>query len=165
MGEPGNIAELARALAARDLSSFNAYEPLHTATKTTMQELAREEFDDWFLDIRHRLGPDALFTGEQIRQAVELEAGSDHGHALRDRVAKRVRAHAEGVPTLDRPRMPANMLGQRPKILRWRGYSGPVIDSLEVARALVERSDTLLFGGDGARDASQAGSGPGPRPN
>jgi hypothetical protein len=166
MGEPGNIAELARALAARDLSGFNAYEPLHTATKTTMQELARTEFDDWFLDIRRRLGPHALFTGELIEQAIRLEAGSDHSHALRDRVTARVRTEAMGVPTLDRPRMPLNPLtGRRDWIMCWRGYDGPRIDTLELARALVERSRALLLGGDEGTDPAAGGASPGSRPN
>ena len=49
MDQPGNIAELARWLEARDIGEFDAYTPLRTVTKTTMQELARSDLDDAFI--------------------------------------------------------------------------------------------------------------------
>ena len=68
MEQPGNIAALAGFLERRDLSGFDAYTPLRTATKAVMQELARSELDDGFAAARKLLGRGALFTGESLRR-------------------------------------------------------------------------------------------------
>jgi hypothetical protein len=117
MDQPGNIAELARWLEARDLSAFDAYAPLVTQTKTTMQELSRSALDDAFSMVRRRIGPQRLFTGEQIRTAVAIEVGDAMpAETIRQWVTRQVRAEAARVDELKTPAPEG-----RHRILAWRG--------------------------------------------
>jgi len=115
MDVPGNIAELARWLEARDLSTFDAYLPPVTETKTVMQELGRSELDDAFNAVRRKIGPKRLFTGEQIKTAVLVEMGEyTAGEELTRWVRRKVREAATRVGhQTARP--------QRHHILGWRG--------------------------------------------
>jgi hypothetical protein len=116
MDMPGNIAALARALEARDIDGFNAYEPLPTTTKDVMQELARSELDDAYDAVRRRIGPTRLFTGEQVRTAVLVELGDSIGSdTIRHQVTRKLRADATYVGAQLQPS------SGRHKILAWRG--------------------------------------------
>jgi|KBSSwiStaDraftv2_1062776.scaffolds.fasta_scaffold65058_4 hypothetical protein len=139
MNQPGNIAGLARWLEARDLTGFDAYAPPSTETKTTMQELARSELDDAFMTIRRRIGPNGLFTGEQIRAAVVQEAGDTGvGDELRRWVNRRIRSEAVQVKDYRTPSPVRN------KILGWRGTSSAWVADLAIAQHAVENTTTNL---------------------
>jgi hypothetical protein len=138
MDQPGNIAELARFLEARDLSQFNAYAPLETATKTTMQELSRSELDDAFALVRRQLGKSALFTGEQISEAVRSEVG-DGSEDMRKAIKRWIRAECTQLKTF---RMVIS--AGRQKILCWRDRIGIEVSDENVARELVKRTQKIL---------------------
>jgi hypothetical protein len=146
MNVPGNIAALFRLLSARNLSEFDAYAPLHTETKTTMQELALSELDEWVINVRKRLGPNALFTGEFLMVAACGDLGMDIGE-LRIRLRRRLRAETKQVPALVlNPRMARRSAGgPQDKILCWRDYGGPIVGNIATARALVEHSRATLL--------------------
>lgn len=146
MDEPVNIAVLARWLEARDLSGFNMFEPLVTEAKTVMQELARTDLDIAFEEVRNTIGETALFTGEQIKNAVQLELG-DHtaGEATRRWVAQRLRREAVKVKGF---RMPRELL--RHWILAWRGYdlrSVPAATQATAVRAVKATAKRLAADG------------------
>jgi hypothetical protein len=134
MDDPGNIAELARWLEARDIEAFDVYTPLVTKTKTTMQELARSELDDAFIAVRKLIDANALFTSDQIIRAVEEELGSARGEEYKNWVRRRIRSDAA---TLESFRMPRGVTGQRNKILYWRGADCSGVKSASHAQALV----------------------------
>lgn len=79
--DPGNIAELARFLAARDLSAFNMYVPLDTATKREMTELAASQVDNILADLAVEANRGLVFTRPYLEQEVEavLSGGSMRG--------------------------------------------------------------------------------------
>jgi len=117
MDLPGNIAELARWLEARDLTSFDVYTPPVTETKTVMQELARSEIDDAYQTVRRAIGPNGLFTTEQVKSAVLREMGDNMpADDVRRWVARRVRA--DGARFHDYRMPPAQ---GRHWVLTWRG--------------------------------------------
>src|SRR6185369_10021807 len=121
MGVPGNIAELARHLMARDLRAFNAYAPMMTEAKARMQELARSDLDVAFERVQRALGPTALFTGEMVRQAVLGEL--DHvTETIEAQIRQKVKSSTQKL--LEGYRMPQIMgITKRPWILRWHGLS------------------------------------------
>jgi hypothetical protein len=141
MEDERNIAELARWLEARDLSRFDAYEPLATTTKATMQELARSDFDDAFAVARKLIGENGLFTHEQIQAAMDMELGGnamfshDHGRALR----RKVRAEATAVAEFRTPREQG-----RKRILHWRGSNSPWMADAAHAQAAVDQTAKRL---------------------
>jgi hypothetical protein len=140
MDQPGNIAALAAALERRDIEGFNAYEPLRTATKDTMQELARSELDDAYDAVRRRIGPSRLFTGEQVRQAVLAEMGDAMGSdMMKHQVTRRLRSDATAYN--DYRLAPTQ---GRHKILAWRGsVTGDV--GVVAAQASVRKTAEVLF--------------------
>jgi hypothetical protein len=140
MEMPGNIAALARLLEARDLTAFNAYTPLRTATKTVMQELARSELDEAYDFVRRRIGPSRLFTGEQVRQAVLAEIGDVMGsEMLRQQITRKLRGDATAVEAYR-----LSPTHGRHKILAWRGsVTGDL--TVEQAQASVQRTAAVLF--------------------
>jgi len=146
MNVPGNIAALFRALSSRNLSEFDAYAPLHTETKAVMQELALSELDEWVINVRKRLGPNALFTGEFLMVAACGDLGMDISE-LRIRLRRRLRSETKQVPALVlSPRMPRRSAGgPQDKILCWRDYEGPIVGNIATARALVEHSRATLL--------------------
>jgi hypothetical protein len=121
MDQPGNINSLARLLEARDLAAFDPYTPLHTKTKGVMQELAQSEIDTAYLVVRRRIGPQRLFTGEQVRIAVAAELGDPMGlsEIHKNQLTRKLRADATQVSDY---RL-THTLG-RHKILAWRDSSG-----------------------------------------
>lgn len=138
MEVPGNIAALARWLEARPLEKFDAYEPLVTKTKITMQQLARSEQDDWFAAVRREISSDQLFTATEVMTILIQEAGSEasRGEDFRRWVTRRIRAEA---CSFDADwRMPLNE--GRGRILHWRDYDGPEITTVEQAQERVRSS-------------------------
>jgi hypothetical protein len=154
MNVPGNIAALARMLAARNLSEFDAYSPLPTATKAVMQELALSEMDEWLIDVRKRLGPEALFTIDLLLNAAIRDLGRE-GDTIdfQVRLKRRLRNEAKQVPSLVLNLRTARGHDNREhRIMCWRGYSGPEIQNTPVARELVERSRAILLEGKDGGD-------------
>ena len=147
MNVPGNIAALARMLAARNLEGFNAYAPLHTETKAVMQELALSEMDEWFIEVRKRLGPDALFTSEHLLAAAKRDIGPETGViGFQISIKRRLRAEAMQVPSLfANLRTSRSTVEREHKILCWRGYQGPVVGNSVAARELVNLSRAILL--------------------
>jgi hypothetical protein len=147
MNAPGNIAALARMLAGRDLSKFDAYSPLHTATKATMQELALSEMDEWFIEVRKRLGPDALFTSEHLLAAAKRDIGPETGViGFQITIKRRLRAEAMQAPShFANLRTARSTVEREHKILCWRGYQGPVVGNSVAARELVNLSRAILL--------------------
>jgi hypothetical protein len=146
MEQPGNIAALARWLGARHLGSFDPYLPLHTAAKTVMQDIARSDLDEWFEGLRGKLDCRSMFTGDQMRQAIELEAGREEVAQWRHAIQRLIRARCMQVPsTVANLRTPRDATGRRHKILCWRDYSGPPVGNTPAAVAAVERSGRVLF--------------------
>jgi hypothetical protein len=153
MGVPGNIAELARHLMARDLRAFNAYAPMMTEAKARMQELARSDLDVAFERVQRALGPTALFTGEMVRQAVLGEL--DHvTETIEAQIRQKVKSSTQKL--LEGYRMPQIMgITKRPWILRWHGLSSaPVLSSGE-AVLRVEHATKLL---EAMREGTGAGA-------
>jgi hypothetical protein len=144
MEQPGNIAALARFLEARDLSAFNVYAPLKTATKDIMQELARSELDEAYNTVRRRIGPSRLFTGEQVRAAVLHELGDPMvpSEVVKNQLMKKLRNDATQVADY---RL-THTLG-RHKILAWRDSVGASVAakwSREEAQTVVAKTNTIL---------------------
>jgi hypothetical protein len=141
MDMPGNIAALSRHLEGRDLSQFDAYLPLRTATKATMQELARSELDDAYDAVRRRIGPSRLFTGEQGRIAVLADLGDAMGsETIRQQVTRKIRADATKIGS----QLPPS--AGRHWILAWRGsaLSAADVTTTEAQRS-VQATAKVLF--------------------
>jgi hypothetical protein len=153
MNQPGNIAEVARHLMARDLRAFNVYAPMLTETKTRMQELARSDLDIAFEHVQRALGPTALFTGEMIRMAVLGEL--DHiTEAIEAQIRQKVKNSTQKVP--GEHRMPrAASLGKRHWILGWHGGPQGVVLSSDEAVLRVEHAAKLL---ETLRDGTSLGA-------
>jgi hypothetical protein len=71
MDKPGNIAALARFLDARNLSSFDMFKPLNTATKTEMHDLSHTPVEDVLSDLMEDDERGLVFTRSQLESAVE----------------------------------------------------------------------------------------------
>ncbi len=144
MDIPGNIAEFARWLEARDLSGFSAYKPLVTETKTLMQKLARTDKDDAWDAMKKLIGPKALFTNAQVMAAVQMELG-DYSAAdeVKRWVSPRLRAEAMKVRDF---RMPPSQ--GRHWILAWRGYDPASLPAVTeaAARSAVDATGKILTG-------------------
>lgn len=140
MEQPGNIAVLARYLDTRDLTGFQMHEPLRTAAKTVMQELSQTDFDLAGEAVRRRYQRHMLFTGEELLAHFMLEMPEDERRSeLYRRLARQwLRRYATAVNYEQNWRMPVDPMGRRNRILRWRDYSGPPINSRRQARAAVE---------------------------
>jgi hypothetical protein len=137
MQNPGSIAALARWLDARDLTEFDAFTPLVTATKTAMQELARSEMDDWFAAARERIGRDQLFVSSEVYAIIVGEAGSEsRGDEFKRRVQRRIKTDCMSVG--NDWRMPRDSSGGRARILVWRDYDGPEVPDIKTAISAVE---------------------------
>jgi hypothetical protein len=138
MNQPGNIAEVARWLEARDLTRFDAYTPMPTATKTLMQELARSEIDEAFDKIRRTIGPHGLFTGELLKAAILAEL--DYvGEGAETQVKRKIRAAAKRVGEYR-----LTPQAGRHWIMGWRGAHVPVPTTEEEARTRVDHSRKLI---------------------
>ena len=72
MKEPGNIAELSRFLAARDLSAFNMFWPLDTLAKQEMAELALTQVEGILRDLMEDDRQELVFTRFQMEREVEM---------------------------------------------------------------------------------------------
>jgi hypothetical protein len=141
MDQPGNIAALARHLETGDLSWFDAYTPLHTETKATMQELARSELDEAYDAVRKRIGPHRLFTGEQVRVAVLAEMGDSLGsEIIRQQVVRKMRSDTAKTPFQTPPS------AGRHWILGWRGSKLSALDlTVATAQQHVAATAKVLF--------------------
>jgi len=138
MNQPGNIAEVARWLEARNLTRFDAYTPMPTATKTLMQELARSEIDEAFDKIRRTIGPHGLFTGELLKAAILAEL--DYvGEGAETQVKRKIRAAAKRVGEYR-----LTPQAGRHWIMGWRGAHVPVPTTEEEARTRVDHSRKLI---------------------
>jgi hypothetical protein len=71
MNSPGNIAALSRFLEARDLSSFNPYEPLDTEAKADMHEMSRTPVEEALTDLLEDDKLGLVFTRLQLEGAVQ----------------------------------------------------------------------------------------------
>jgi hypothetical protein len=153
MEQPGNIAALSAWLDRRGLSGFSVYDPLDTATKTRMQELARSDVDEAFDRVRRALGPHALFTGDMIRLAILGEL--DHTTETIDaQIKRRVKSTTQKVE--GEHRMPRSMsLGNRPWILCWHGGPQLVVSGADEAVTRVGHATKLL---EAMRDGTGAGA-------
>ena len=152
MDQPGNIAELARWLEARDLRAFDPFEAPETLTKSVMQELARSERDEAFITVRRRLGKGALFTGEQILRAMQQEVGAEVARREDFMAWVRHRVRAAATAYDEEFRMPRGPDGKRAYILRWRDYDGPVVKKVEDAQGQVGITEKII----GAETEAQA---------
>lgn len=157
MEQEGNIAEVARWLEQRDLSSFNPYMALRTAAKTTMQEWSQDELDEALQTVKQKLGRGALFTTGQIWAAVLDELPSvatANSEALRIRIYRRLRTMVRRVKgETEDLRMPRDYDNseQRARILCWRDFEGPdKLKTMEAQKA-VEHSAKVLDGKTKAR--------------
>ena len=140
MEQPGNIAELARWLEARDLNGFDAYLPPMTETKAIMQQLARSDMEEAFEAVRRRIGPLRLFTGEMIRSAVLLElADVTSTEVVRQWVTRRIRAEATQIQEFKMP-----PLQGRHKILGWRGVDHSWVADTTRGQEAVHQTALLL---------------------
>lgn len=138
MNNPGNIAALASELEARDLTAFDVYTPLHTETKTRMQTMARSEFDEWKLAVRAKLGRGALFTTNDLKSLMLIEAGQrpQHMDQFNWMITRWVRGATDLVAGREKKwRMLAHDGGE--EIRCWTDYEGPAVSSAEDARARV----------------------------
>jgi hypothetical protein len=64
--EGANIAALSRWLAARDLSAFDMFQPLHTEAKADMAELALSPVEEFLRDLADDPGRGLVFTREHL---------------------------------------------------------------------------------------------------
>jgi hypothetical protein len=129
---------VARWLEARNLTRFDAYTPMPTATKTLMQELARSEIDEAFDKIRRTIGPHGLFTGELLKAAILAEL--DYvGEGAETQVKRKIRAAAKRVGEYR-----LTPQAGRHWIMGWRGAHVPVPTTEEEARTRVDHSRKLI---------------------
>jgi hypothetical protein len=143
MVQPGNIAELARWLEARDLSNFSAYTPLPTEAKTLMAELSRTDSDDAWATVKERVGKTGLFTSEQIVSAVQAELNDFASLSDIKRWVNR-RVKAEAMKVTQNYRMPPKQ--GRHWILCWRGCDQKLLPLLhaETAQRAVDTTSKRL---------------------
>jgi hypothetical protein len=150
MEQPGNIAELAHWLEARDLTAFDVYTPLKTKTKAVMQRLSRTDLDDAWDEVKKQIGPTGLFTSEQVKAAVLAELG-DHtvGESARQWVHRRVRAEAMRVEDYRMPRP------RRHWILCWCDCDERLLSKFnaQTAQSAVEATGKKLTEGGGSGPA------------
>ena len=73
MEVPGNIAALSRFLAERDLSNFNMFQPLDTAAKQDMAELALTQVEGILRDLMEDDKQELVFTRYQMEREVETD--------------------------------------------------------------------------------------------
>jgi len=147
MDKPANIAELGAWLESSDLSEFNPYAPLKTATKARMQAMSRSEFDEAIADVRRIVGAGGLFTRPQIQAAVaeRMEGGEGANLAAVIRVQVR-RATTEVPSTVDiRVDLPGY---SRQRVYCWIGYAGPEVKNKEAAVQMVEATAARLKSGE-----------------
>ena len=138
--EPGNIAALGAWLEARDLTHFDAYAPLETETKATMQELARSDVDIAFSAIQKVIGPRGLFTGEMVLAAVLGELGGNAGEGQIASVKRMIKNAAKKVD--GEFRLPLSQ--GKHWILSWRGFNTKHITETGVAQSSVEHSRKII---------------------
>jgi hypothetical protein len=135
MDDPDSIAELAHWLDARDVSTFDVFEPLRTDTKSIMEDLAHTDLDDAFDVVMDIIGANALFTTSQVVDAVakEMGLGSRNADKIEDAVRRKVKLTAQKVPAQFR----MSPAARREWILCWREFeSGVAIAHLaETVRA------------------------------
>lgn len=141
MRQEGNIAALAAWLEARDISAFNAYQPLETSTKAVMQELARTDIEEAFDRARAAIGPGGLFTGDMLLSEIRDEVGgygglSDGQEAQVKRMIKSASRKVDGLRLTPKQ--------GRHWILTWR--DNPTLAGLpeERARIMVEATKEKL---------------------
>jgi uncharacterized protein DUF5906 len=67
MGDPANIGALARMLAARDLSGFNMFQPLMTAAKAEMADLALSDVEGVLRDMMAETDRGLVFTRAHLQ--------------------------------------------------------------------------------------------------
>jgi Family of unknown function (DUF5906) len=81
MEVPGNIAELSRFLATRELKDFNMFRPLDTAAKQDMAELALTQVEGILRDLMEDDKQELVFTRYQMEREVEtvLKGGVSNG--------------------------------------------------------------------------------------
>jgi hypothetical protein len=142
INQPGNIAELGRFLATRNLSSFNAYLPPVTDAKITMQELSLSDNDAAFEAVRLATRT-AIFTGEQIMRAVAFEAGENmHSEGFQRWIKRRLRATTKRCGDLRMPR--TYDAGNRHRILHWRDFKGAAPTTFDEAQIRVGATEKAL---------------------
>jgi hypothetical protein len=133
MEDAGNIASLARELEGRDLSEFDVYTPLDTETKTTMQELAVSELDEWFAATRKVITNKMPFTAGDALEVMLKEVGSNASDDLHRTIKRRIRNESRGIGgdwRMDRTH-------GRARILVWRDYAGEKFTEVERAQEIV----------------------------
>jgi len=72
---PENIARLAQWLAARSLAGFNMFQPLDTAGKADMAEMARSEVEEILRDLMADESKGLVFTRQHLMAYVEHSLG------------------------------------------------------------------------------------------
>jgi hypothetical protein len=90
MEDEGNIAALAEFLEARDLSTFNMYQPLDTTAKRTMIEMSVTQVEEVLRELMEDKERGLVFTYQQLEHVVEdlvnpvsmLEQGRRRGNRL-----------------------------------------------------------------------------------
>jgi hypothetical protein len=147
MEEPANIAELGRWLESSDLTGFNPYAPLKTATKSRMQAMSRSEFDDAVADVRRIVGSGGLFTRPQIQTAVLARMDGGDGVNLASMVRSQIRRVTTEAPSEVELRVDVG--GQpRQRVYCWIGYAGPKIRNKEGAAEMVKATAKQLETGE-----------------
>jgi hypothetical protein len=73
--DPASIAALSASLAARDLTGFNMYEPLETAGKAEMAEMALSDVENLLRDMAEDAELGKAFTKQHLEQAIEHNYG------------------------------------------------------------------------------------------
>jgi hypothetical protein len=83
MEVPGNIAELSRFLAGRDLKDFNMYQPLDTTAKQDMAGLSLTQVEGILRDLMEDPKQGLVFTRYQMeREVAAVLTGSRHSDGL-----------------------------------------------------------------------------------
>ena len=80
MEVPANIGALAEALTARDLTSFEMFEPLGTASKAEMAELARSDVEELLRDLMADPELGLAFTKDQLERRLEYNSNGQWPH-------------------------------------------------------------------------------------
>ncbi len=119
--QPTNIGALAASLEARDLTGFNMFQPLDTAGKTVMAEMARSEVEDLLRDFMADKTRGAVFTKQHLAAAVASNFNANNVRWHGDFEAAWSKSTAKAMSVLGGAQRRIRVGGAQKKLFCFRG--------------------------------------------